>query len=132
MLHYYTTQVKSGQHAFLYIRATGEYDPVTGNALLKTLNGECLKHGYEAILIDLHNVRSLSSINDIWEALKSPEKVNLLPIRIGWINGGETWDNNWDRLELAILNRGLSWRNFADFDSAEQWLMMNRQQALAS
>ena len=132
MLHYYTTQVKCGHHAFLCIQAAGKYDQAVGNALLKKLNSECLKHGYEAILIDLDKVSGLASINDIWEALKSPEKVNLLPIRIGWINGGEVWDNNWDRLELAILNRGLSWRNFEDFDSAEQWLMMNRQQALAS
>jgi hypothetical protein len=77
-------------------------------------------------------VNGLASINDIWDALESPQKVNFLPIRIAFINGEELWDKNWDRLEIALLGRGLNWRNFADFSSAEHWLMLDREEALAS
>ncbi|NKB38725.1 MAG: hypothetical protein GKR93_16450 [Gammaproteobacteria bacterium] len=132
MLHYYTTQIRTGRHAFLCIRTAGDYEQLTGNALLKKLNGECLTHGFEAILIDLEKVKGLDSINDIWKALNSPEKVNFLPIRIGFVNGSELWDENWERLEIALLGRGLNWRNFTDFESAEHWLMLDRQEALAS
>ncbi len=132
MLHYYTTQIRIDHQAFLCIRTAGDYEQNTGNALLKKLNNECLTHGFEAILIDLEKMKGLNSVNDIWKALSAPEKISFLPIRIAFINGGELWDENWERLEIAILNRGLNWRNFPDFASAEQWLMLNRVEALAS
>ena len=115
---------------YLYITLEGDYSKYYCHKMLKELNDECQTHGYEAVMIDLGHLHGLLSVSDVWRELTTPEAISILPFRVAWVNGGEIWDLNWKRMEVAIRHQGLNWHNFSDIGSAENWLLLNREEAL--
>ncbi len=131
MIRYSNLSTSNTGEGYLYISLEGDYTKTSCRKLLKELNEECLINGYEAVMISLGQLSGLSSISDVWRELATPEAISILPFRIAWVNGGEIWDKNWQRMVKVIRDQSLNWYNFSDIESAEKWLALNRIEALA-
>jgi len=129
-MQYSNLATANTEEGYLYVALEGDYSKTSCHKMLKELNEECQMHGYEAVMIDLGHLSGLLSVSDIWHELTSPEAINILPFRVAWLNGGDLWDRNWQRLEIAIRDKSLNWHNFSDINLAEEWLLQNRQDAL--
>jgi hypothetical protein len=120
--------VKSKKTHEEYLRVVPEKG-LTNNScrqLLIEINGECLMHGYEKIMLDLSKLERTLSVDAIYQATTRPETIKFLPFRLAWVSDDESWDKDWKSLELIMKKRSLPWRRFTNTELAEQWLSLDR------
>ena len=131
MIRYSNLSTSNTGEGYLNISLQGDYTKTSCRKMLKELNEKCLMNGYEAVMINLGQLSGLSSVSDVWRELTTPEVISMLPFRVAWVDGGEIWDKNWQRMYKVIRDQSLNWYNFSDIESAEKCLALNRLEALA-
>jgi hypothetical protein len=120
MLNYTVLSCNTTLQEYLYINLDRNFLKNSCPQLLIDINSECMRYGYERIMVNLSNFKNPLSVAVVFQACTSPNTIELLPFRLAWINDDIDWIKNWKHLELVMRKRELPWRSFSDPKSAEQ------------